>query len=112
MRSAPDIIIPAFQAISYLWGRADLDGEIWVADAKAKMLRDGSMPIISPLDRPFLKFYVRSTVSSVLRQLRDPHEDVVLWIDILCIDLQNDRETSLQLPKVLKIFNMANDVCL
>jgi hypothetical protein len=52
MRSAPDIIIPAFQAISYLWGRADLDGEIWVADAKAKMLRDVSKPIISPLDRP------------------------------------------------------------
>lgn len=111
-QGAPDKGMLVFQAISYSWGRTVSDSEIWVADAPPAILDDSSKPSPTSSQGKFQPFKVRSTVLSVLRQLRDPHEKVLLWIDVLCIDLQNDRETSLQFPNVSKIFAMAADVCL
>lgn len=58
-----------YEALSYVWGSAQLAAKIWL---------DGC------------QFEVTENLHEALVQLRQYHEDRVLWIDAICIDQSHD----------------------
>jgi len=61
-------------------------------------------------NRPFLQF-LRPTLNSALRQLRDEHTERYLWVDALCLNQSDDedghKEKSIQIPRIDLIYNKA-----
>jgi hypothetical protein len=55
-----------------------------------------SINIIS--DNKIYKLPIIPNLEAALRQLRDPQEDRVFWIDAICINQEDDKEKSQQVP--------------
>lgn len=81
--------IPIYDAVSYSW-----------ADEK----RTANITINGAL------FKVTPSVQDVLRQIRLPDTDRLLWIDLICIDQDNAEEKASQVQRMKDIFGQARSV--
>ena len=84
---------PDYEAVSYVVGPPDASAIIMVRRGK----RIRPIPISKTLD-------------AVLRILREPFEDRLLWVDALSIDQDNPDERSAQISKMSRIFREARHV--
>jgi len=81
-----------YVAVSYHWG---LPTE---RERTKKILLD---------DKPFM---VSDVVENILIRLHNPKEDIMLWIDLICIDQHNVDERNVQVSRMMNIFKEAERV--
>ncbi|KAJ9611602.1 hypothetical protein H2200_004786 [Cladophialophora chaetospira] len=81
---------PDYYALSYYWG-APPRGK----DELKPLLVDGQM------------VYLRQTTHAFLQQLHNRFTDLVVWLDVLCIDQKNVEERNWQVAMMGDIFNLA-----
>jgi Heterokaryon incompatibility protein (HET) len=80
---------PTYLALSYEWGRIGESSMIWIDEGLCK---------------------VCSSLFNALVHIRKPNEDLVLWVDALCINQQNLGERNHQVELMGKIFLQATEV--
>lgn len=56
-------------------------------------------------------FYVRNNLKAALLRFRDPHDDVNVWVDALCIDQENNVEKKAQVSRMHEVYTQAENVC-
>ena len=111
-----------YDALSYTWGTEEATQKIvlrtrWsqldaTATGKAK-LKNAVQKVKARDDVIKNKVYVRPNLEDVLRQFRntgDDQDDVILWIDALCINQEDEKEKSKQVAKMAEIYSNAKDV--
>ncbi|KAF2454605.1 heterokaryon incompatibility protein-domain-containing protein, partial [Lineolata rhizophorae] len=80
---------PEYQALSYCWEDP--------TDRK-------------PITVNSNKFFVTSALECALRNIRDKNIQKLLWVDAICINLQDVREKNHQVRHMMKIFRFADIV--
>ncbi|KAE9371987.1 HET-domain-containing protein [Stipitochalara longipes BDJ] len=94
----------SYEALSYCWGDVKASKEIRIQCMKRS-------------DRPSLKNFIRAkrfipkNLHSALVHLRDSSYPINLWVDNLCINMNDDQERSRQVSKMDQIYQQANNVC-
>ena len=78
-----------FEALSYAWGDPIFNRKIQL----------GGVP-----------FAVTANLKAILRALRHPREERILWVDAVCIDQHNVQERSHQVSRMNDIYSHAEDV--
>lgn len=93
-----------YEALSYTWGLPTQEhGTIYI--------RESNFPNdIGDLEWGVKQLHVRPTLLEALRYLRLPDVPRVLWIDAVCINQQNVRERSQEVPRMGEIYNRAQQV--
>ncbi|EEU35692.1 uncharacterized protein NECHADRAFT_87938 [Fusarium vanettenii 77-13-4] len=76
--------IPAYEALSYVWGKPNLSASILLND---------------------VNFHVTPSLASILSALRLDDQIRVLWIDALCINQSDVQERSQQVALMRKIYS-------
>ena len=84
-----------YEALSYNWGTGQIDRQIGIYVGNS---------------RPY-NFGVRSNLFAALKRLRLRDAPRPLWIDAICIDQENPEEKNAQVPKMPRIYNGAQNVC-
>jgi hypothetical protein len=79
---------PPYEAVSYYWGDDQSGGNIHYT-------------------RPDCYITLRKNAYNALRQLRQPTRSRILWIDVLCVDQNNERDKLIQIERMGRIFNAA-----
>jgi hypothetical protein len=85
----------SYEALSYCWGTGLATEEIKMVEPT----RDD-------------KFYVRPNLHAALKALRDPKQNIYLWVDAICINQENKMEKNTQVLKMAEIYNEADNVCI
>lgn len=67
--------------------------------------------IMTPFN-PSGTFYIRNNLKAALLQLRDPYNDVHVWVDALCINQENNVEKAAQVSRMHEIYDQAENVCI
>ena len=80
-----------YEAISYVWGIQDFSATIRVS-------QEGS------------KFRTSRTIAAALKQLRNPHDARMVWIDAICIDQTKEEEKGHQVQLMSRIYSNATQV--
>ena len=80
---------PQFEALSYAWGDPSLTRPIRLEDRE---------------------WYATINLEAGLRYLRSPSEDVVIWVDALCIDASSVGERNAQVLLMKTIYTIAERV--
>ena len=80
---------PKYQALSYCWGGRKLDGIIKVNN---------------------LLLRTTQSLLSALRRLRYPDKERLLWVDAVCINQLDEKEKSVQVGMMSKIYSSAETV--
>ncbi|KAK9780814.1 putative Heterokaryon incompatibility domain-containing protein [Seiridium cardinale] len=78
-----------YEALSYVWGDPTITQPVIV---------DGN------------EMQVTTNLEAALRHLRSDQKPRTLWVDAICINQQDDREKSAQVPMMGKIFQQATSV--
>lgn len=81
-----------YEALSYAWGTSEPTQRV-VVDAD-----DGSSPSMIP---------IRDNLAHALRRIRDTMTTRILWIDALCLNQEDDKEKSHQVPFMAEIYRRA-----
>ncbi|KAK6450642.1 hypothetical protein FP744_10006892 [Trichoderma asperellum] len=81
---------PSYKALSYVWGRGRRD--------HPKVLVNG------------YAVKVTNNLETALRHLREEDDDIVLWVDALCINQNSTAERSSQVSQMRSIYSMASQV--
>ena len=87
--------LPRYRTLSYCWG----DGP---ADRKCHC-----MNIVSSGPS---HLWISSNLEQALIQLRSPEQEVLFWVDQLCIDQQNEEEKALQVRLMQQVYTKASEV--
>ncbi|KAJ4123022.1 hypothetical protein NW768_010014 [Fusarium equiseti] len=87
---APDstLILP-YIALSYVWGRGGFDHQILVNN------------------QPFM---VKSNLFSALQHIRRTDQDVILWVDAICINQRDKKERGHQVAQMRYVYEAAEEV--
>ena len=101
-----------YEALSYYWGTELADREIKIENldpernlSHLKKLSPKLIRVIRPQS-----FYIRPNLHEALIQLRDKRRDIVLWVDALCINQEDEREKTMQVQKMARIYSRASQV--
>lgn len=57
-------------------------------------------------------FYIRNNLKAALLRFRDPHDDVNVWVDAICIDQENNTEKKAQVSRMHEVYTQAENVCI
>jgi len=57
-------------------------------------------------------FFIRNNLKAALLRFRDPHDDVNVWVDALCIDQENKTEKKAQVSRMHEVYTQAENVCI
>ncbi|OCL04594.1 HET-domain-containing protein, partial [Glonium stellatum] len=85
---------PEYDALSYCWG----------TDAP-------TVKVEFPADGEFVTTLIRPNLAAAIRRLRLPDRARFVWVDAICINQTDDKEKSLQIPKMATIYERATRVC-
>ncbi|KAF2173691.1 hypothetical protein M409DRAFT_15966 [Zasmidium cellare ATCC 36951] len=80
------VMEPRFEALSYTWGSATANKQVFVND-ETLMITD--------------------SLESFLRVRRQPQQELVFWVDAICINQQDVEEKSQQIPLMGFIYTLA-----
>ena len=90
--------IEPYSALSWQWGTEEPTQTIRIKNDKQPSI---------------WRLKVRRNLLAALKQLRDRHKTVRLWVDAICIkqEPEDDPEKSAQISLMTKIYGMAKEVC-
>jgi hypothetical protein len=123
-----------FNALSYHWGPDDPDKEIHLTEERPGMAefeqdiakRKGTMSILEvataytkAVEQAAMEkwFKVRDNLWNCLHALRSPKQDILLWVDAICIDQETEgspeaaAEKDAQIAMMAQIYSSAYSVC-
>ena len=83
---------PQYVALSYVWDQSE----------------EGQDPPLFLLDDTAIQF--RPDLDSAMRALRRHDQDIHIWIDILCINQNDDAEKKMQIPQIFDIYHSSDSV--
>lgn len=95
--------LPAFKALSYTWGPPEKEHNLFI---EAPHIESESMKSV----QSFRSFQITASLDCALRHLRHDQEDLVLWIDQICIDQTNNEEKDEQVLLMSTIYARADEV--
>jgi hypothetical protein len=100
----------SYCALSYTWGSsADFpNNEIHIY---TNITGNGDSITPTPFNKSYT-FHVRDNLLAALRSLRDPEKDVLVWVDVLCIDQEEAEEKTAQVARMDDIYGAADKVCI
>jgi hypothetical protein len=101
-----------YEALSYTWGGRESNHRIFVRTKPRQSVSSFHSAAEIALQQQTKKFWVRSNLYSALKCLRSPTDQVVLWVDAICIDQEDPKEQTSQIGKLPKIYSMAQRVCI
>lgn len=103
---------PGYEALSYCWGTGEPSKLIRINDdPDNKFYRDrGSFTSVVQSKFLGLGFNIRDNLHEALKHFREPGQDVMLWVDALCIDQDNEKEKTQQVAKMARIYSLADHV--
>ena len=85
----------SYEALSYFWGE-----------------RSGSIPPLRIHEKGDVRhIQLTRNLESALRHLRFEHSARKLWVDAICINQEDKKEKSFQIPFMGKIYSQAKNVC-
>ena len=102
-----------YEALSYYWGIEPADCEIKIRDLDSEKGKGKSrMKMSRELVKRVLgkSFYIRPNLHTALTQLRSNKRDIVLWVDALCINQDDEKEKTMQVQKMARIYSRARRV--
>lgn len=94
----------SYEALSYYGGDMRASKEIRIQCMKQRHRR-------SLKDFVRAKRFIPASLHSALLHLRDPSFQINLWVDNLCINMNDNRERSHQVSNMGKIYQQASNVC-
>jgi hypothetical protein len=94
-----------YTALSYFWGFDDPIHPVEMFHDTG--VRKGVAVVQLATGR---KFYIRENLDAALRQFRDPHRDVDIWVDALCINQADVIEKKAQVSRMHEIYSEAKEV--
>ncbi|SPO00271.1 related to heterokaryon incompatibility protein [Cephalotrichum gorgonifer] len=100
--------VPAYEALSYVWGSAADHQFALVANAGAH-----SNSVSGPHNGPppdFLPLRITRNLAEALTSLRLPDEARTLWIDAICINQEDKAERNHQVLRMAALYTMARRV--
>lgn len=92
---------PAFKALSYRWGPPERTHTLLVETTSQDQSTDPAQ---------FLTLGITASLDEALRHLRDPKQDLTLWIDQICINQANDVEKTEQVCGMSTVYARAEEV--
>jgi len=95
----------SYEALSYCWGDIRTSKEIRIQCLKTQG------PKRSLRDFVRAKRFIPANLHSALLHLRDSSFPIYLWVDNLCINMNDSRERAHQVSKIGQIYQQANNVC-
>ena len=111
-----DEVIHQYNALSYTWGNKEPTEKIKLRTPQepptgtgGARLRSLAQSIVSAKK----SFYIRPNLIDALRRFRDTsdkQEDLLLWIDAICINQPDQKEKSMQVARMAEIYSKAGDV--
>ncbi|KAF2656359.1 hypothetical protein K491DRAFT_678121 [Lophiostoma macrostomum CBS 122681] len=106
-----------YEALSYDWGEGPADRPIYLPNTRPMPIPTftdlGTLSMTIPDYQKEARIYVRPNLEKALRQLRSFTEDIVMWVDALCINQSDQQEEKpAQVMKMVQIFNRARNVCI
>ncbi|MCJ1436914.1 hypothetical protein MMC27_006297 [Xylographa pallens] len=104
-----------YTAISHVWGSESAGGDIWVRNTRPLRGIRSFRNVVKHVMRykGFLtsyKFPLRQNTYAALKHLRREDQDLLLWVDALCIDRHDQRELEMQVEHMADIFQGAKEV--
>ncbi|KAF2757536.1 hypothetical protein EJ05DRAFT_511333 [Pseudovirgaria hyperparasitica] len=101
-----------YDALSYYWGDGPQIDPVFIRPVKNQ--RDGKdIKIFEDVYRAStFRIKVKRNLYSALQHLREENEDVILWIDAICINQQNQQEKEAQVARMAHIYRQASNVCI
>jgi hypothetical protein len=106
-------ISPPFEALSYVWGQKDKDGDENTKGG-GEDTKDGGenaeddLPITITISPGYLD--VTENLNDALRALRFERKERILWVDALCINQNDKEEKSVQVAMMGEIYQKAHSV--
>jgi hypothetical protein len=97
-----------YEALSYYWGNDEPSIPITIASYNTRT----SNPRLSMASIVQKKFWIRPNLYAALIELRDPTEEVRLWVDALCIDQDYVPEKTAQVSRMHEIYSEASNICI
>ena len=100
-----------YEALSYYWGTELADREIKIEDLDHNKNRPPSKGW-----RTYLKavrpksFFIPPNLHTALTHLRDSQRNIFLWVDALCINQEDEKEKSMQVQQMARIYSRARRV--
>jgi hypothetical protein len=95
----------SYEALSYNWGDTRTSKEIRIHCIK----RRGQKRSLRDFVRA--KRFIPANLHSALLHLRDSSYPINLWVDNLCINMNDSQERAHQVSKMAQIYRKANNVC-
>jgi hypothetical protein len=97
-----------YEALSYWWGDSEVTKKILIWRYHDPKSASGMMLEVPP----FETFYVRPNLYEALQRLRDPEQDIDIWVDAICINQNNLDERTAQVSRMHEIYSEATKVCI
>ncbi|CZR68976.1 uncharacterized protein PAC_18877 [Phialocephala subalpina] len=98
-------VIP-YEALSYYWGLERPSIPIRILNYSKKNVRHSIANLLQK------KFWIRPNLFAALVQLRDPEDEVTLWVDAVCINQDNSAEKTIQVSRMHEIYSEASNICI
>ena len=97
----------SYEALSYHWSTELADREIKIENLDPGRNKSRLKKLSPKLMKPFRpqSFYIRPNLHKALTHHRDKNRDIVLWVDALCINQEDEREKTVQVPKMARIYS-------
>ena len=104
-----------YDALSYTWGNEEPTEKILVRRPQKPTTSAGKSRLkYFAQSMTKKRIYIRPNLEDALRTFRDTNastqEDLLLWIDAICINQTNEEEKSMQVARMAEIFSKAQDV--
>ncbi|KAL8694774.1 MAG: hypothetical protein Q9218_000620 [Villophora microphyllina] len=96
---------PPYEALSYYWGTDEPSNEIGIRRELDKRSLKSVANVFIPQ-----RFNIRKSLYEALKHFRTVKDDVILWIDALCIDQENETEKNQQVAQMARIYSSAAHV--
>ncbi|KAI0886489.1 heterokaryon incompatibility protein-domain-containing protein [Annulohypoxylon maeteangense] len=100
---------PAYECISYVWGDPNETEEILCGVANNPSFTNGNAPS-EPGSTSLVSFSITKSLAGVLRRLRLPDAERIVWADGICINQEDLQEKGLQVALMGKIYGRASSV--
>ena len=103
-----------YDALSYTWGNEEPTQRILLRTSQEPTTSTGSTRLRLITQQAILRkyFYIRPNLEDALRRFRDTtsQQDVLLWIDAICINQTDKEEKSMQVARMAEIYSKAGDL--